>query len=303
MEARTFTFIKKAMSARFFKLAMVFMIVCSFNMAKAQSDTIQINFGSNAKVPGWNSLEYYGLAIEPTMLANTKGDTTSIGLLVTGTFIRIVGDGTKEPDPSLGIPASVAANSWYSARGNSSAFMLSGMDPSKEYTFIVFGSIMRVDGNLREGMYTFMGKEEVTVYNNSTNNSSEVAFAMVTPDADGNIMVKCESSPNNAGDPSSPGGNFHLNSLQIIYPNETTGLNPEKTNLMNIFPNPAKNLVNVEVSELSQVKILDITGKVLVETTAKAGKNPINLNLKSGLYLLQVTGADKLVSTTKLVVE
>lgn len=301
MEVKTFTFTKETVAKRLFMFAMVFMMVCSFNLAKAQSDTIQINFGANTVIPRWNSMGNFGQALEPTKLKNTKGVETSVGLMVTGTFIANNYAGTTEPDPSIGIPGTVTSSNWYSARNTNSGFLLSGLNPEKEYTFIVFGSILRTDGNLREGMYTFIGTNEVVLYNNSTMNLSEVAIGMVTPDAEGKIMVKCESSPNNGG--TGPGGNFHLSAMKIIYPDETTGLNSEKTNLMNVFPNPAKDIVNVELAELSQVRILDITGKILVEKTVKAGRNSIPLNLKSGIYLLQVAGQNKSVSTTKLLVE
>lgn len=301
MKAKTFTFTTERLSTRLLQFVILTMIVCSLNLAKAQSDTIQVNFGANTVIPKWNSMGNFGQALEPTMLKNTKGVTTSVGLMVTGTFIANNTAGTTEPDPSIGIPGSVTVSNWYSARNTNSGFVLSGLDPNIEYTFIVFGSILRTDGNLREGMYTFIGKEEVVLYNNSTMNLSEVAIGMVTPDAEGKIMVKCQSSPNNGG--TGPGGNFHLSAMKIIYANGTTGLNLDKISPLNVFPNPASNLVNVLVSELSQVKILDITGKIITEKTVNAGMNSININLKSGIYMLQVIGANKSVSTTKLVIE
>lgn len=300
MKVKNSTFSVKTLSARLFKLAMVFMMVCSFNLAKAQSDTIQINFGSSTAVPKWNSLGNFGVALEPTILNNTKGVATTIGLKVTGTFIANNTAGTTEPDPGIGIPASVSATNWYASRTSvNCGFLLSGMDPNKDYEVHLFGSIMRTDGNVREVECQFIGKEEVSLFNDATLNQSVVAIGQITPDAEGNIIVNCKTGPNNTNG----GGNFHISAMRLIYANETTGLIPGKSNLSNVFPNPAKDIVNVEVAEPSQVRILDVTGKVLVEKTVEAGKNPLQLNLKSGLYLLQVAGKNKSGNTTKLIVE
>lgn len=300
MKVKNSTFSVKTLSARFFKFAMVLVMVCSFNMAKAQNDTIQINFGSSTAVPRWNSLGNFGLALEPTILNNTKGVATPIGLMVTGTFIANNTAGTTEPDPGINIPAAVTATNWYASRTSTNCgFVLSGMDPNKVYEVHVFGSIMRTDGNIREAEYQFIGKEELSLFNDATLNQSVVAIGQVTPDAEGNIIVNCKTGPNNTNG----GGNFHLSAMRLIYEGVNTAVNPGKSNLLKVFPNPAKDFVNVEVSEPSQVRILDITGKVLVEKTVEAGKTPIQLNLKSGLYMLQVAGKNKSVNTSKLIVE
>lgn len=300
MKVKNSTFSEKTLSTRLFKLVIVFLMVCSFNMAKAQSDTIQINFGSNTAVPKWNSLGNFGQALEPTMLANTKGDTTTVGLMVTAPYIANNTAGTTEPDPGIGIPGAVTATNWYASRTSvNCGFKLSGMDPNKVYEVHVFGSIMRTDGNIREVECQFIGKEEISLFNNSTMNISEVAIGQITPDVDGNVIVYTKTGPNN----DNGGGNFHLSAMRLIYESETTGVNPSQSNLLKVFPNPAKGFVNVEVAETSNLKILDITGKLFVEKTVEAGKHSIKLNMKSGIYMLQVAGQNKSVSTTKLIVE
>lgn len=301
MKVKNFTFSEKALSTRLFQFVMVFMMVCSFNLSNAQSDTIQINFGASTVIPRWNSLSNFGQALEPTILKNTKGVETSVGLKVTGTFVANNTAGTTEPDAGIGFPASVTVSNWYASRTSTNAgFTLTGLNPKKEYLFQVFGSIMRTDGNIREAEYKFIGKADISIFNDATLNQSNVALAQVTPDAEGKIIVNCKTGPLNTNG----GGNFHLSGMKIIYASVTTAAElGSTTNLSNVFPNPAKGFVNVEVSEISQVRILDITGKVLIEKSVEAGNNKINLNLKSGLYMLQVAGANKLVYTTKLVVE
>jgi len=71
---------------------------------------------------------------------------------------------------------------------------------------------------------------------------------------------------------------------------------------INIYPNPAIDFVNIEVSEPGHIEIFDITGKKLVEAHA-AEKSTISIsNLPEGIYLLRFTsGQDKNIATRKLI--
>jgi len=71
---------------------------------------------------------------------------------------------------------------------------------------------------------------------------------------------------------------------------------------VSVYPNPAADYVNIELSERSNVKIIDINGKVRLSKTIEAGKTDMQLNLESGLYILQVLGENNSVHTTKLMV-
>lgn len=70
-----------------------------------------------------------------------------------------------------------------------------------------------------------------------------------------------------------------------------------------VYPNPAKESLNINVSQSSEVTITDLTARVLVRKSVAEGLNRLNLNLKPGIYLLHVMGADKLRHSSKLVIE
>lgn len=70
-----------------------------------------------------------------------------------------------------------------------------------------------------------------------------------------------------------------------------------------VYPNPAKENLTIAVSKPSEVIISDLTARVLVRKSVAAGSERLNLNLKPGIYLLQVIGADKVRYSSKLVIE
>lgn len=72
---------------------------------------------------------------------------------------------------------------------------------------------------------------------------------------------------------------------------------------LSIYPNPAKNILNVtsDSLEAKSVAIYNVLGKVVL--TANVTNNPINIaNLATGVYVVKVTEADK-TATRKLVIE
>lgn len=70
-----------------------------------------------------------------------------------------------------------------------------------------------------------------------------------------------------------------------------------------IYPNPARESLNVVVSQPSQVIVSDLTARVLVRQSIDAGSKRLNLNLKPGLYVVHVIGADNQRYSSKLVIE
>jgi hypothetical protein len=72
-----------------------------------------------------------------------------------------------------------------------------------------------------------------------------------------------------------------------------------------IFPNPSSDLVNVEFTQPSELKIdiLDITGKVVESRTTSSIRNTFDVSaLESGFYLFRITDLNsKMVSTKRFV--
>ncbi|MBX9852903.1 MAG: T9SS type A sorting domain-containing protein [Cytophagaceae bacterium] len=77
--------------------------------------------------------------------------------------------------------------------------------------------------------------------------------------------------------------------------------------LINVFPNPAKDQVNVDLSLLNgkeaTVKVINALGGVVVEEVTSANSYPVSVaNLEKGIYMIQVTSGNR-VSNKKVVVE
>ncbi|HXK80777.1 MAG TPA: T9SS type A sorting domain-containing protein [Bacteroidales bacterium] len=105
----------------------------------------------------------------------------------------------------------------------------------------------------------------------------------------------------------------YCNSSNIGYV-ETGSLSIENNQLNNlnisIFPNPAHDYLYIDISEteinISTLKILNITGQVLIERYCNSDLISIDLNktMNEGIYLLQLFNEDsKLIETVKIMIE
>jgi hypothetical protein len=82
----------------------------------------------------------------------------------------------------------------------------------------------------------------------------------------------------------------------------------DSQNIFDVFPNPASSMLTVRSSEqIKQVKISDVTGRVVFETEAGAAGKKLNVrinvsNFSSGIYFLRMNAGEK-VHLKKLMVE
>ena len=95
--------------------------------------------------------------------------------------------------------------------------------------------------------------------------------------------------------------NGEMASLEVT---NATGINTiENNRSFNVYPNPASDKLNIEVSENAKVQVLDITGKVVMETAVIANQIQtleVN-NLANGVYTVKVSN-DKFVKMQKVVI-
>jgi len=70
-----------------------------------------------------------------------------------------------------------------------------------------------------------------------------------------------------------------------------------------IWPNPATNLINLQVRVRSVIRITDINGKSLFDKPANPGITEIPLDLPAGFYIVQILGENNEVHSIKLVVK
>lgn len=69
-----------------------------------------------------------------------------------------------------------------------------------------------------------------------------------------------------------------------------------------LYPNPAKNAFFIETKETGNVKILDLNGKLIQTISNISGKKQIQINLNSGIYLIEFQNKNQ-KSVQKLIVK
>ncbi len=84
---------------------------------------------------------------------------------------------------------------------------------------------------------------------------------------------------------------------------QIVGVNDKDAFEFSVYPNPAKASITVTNGENSIIRILDITGKVMLTTTANSDSEIINISeLNAGIYFVSMTNNDG-TATMRLVVE
>jgi PKD repeat protein len=62
--------------------------------------------------------------------------------------------------------------------------------------------------------------------------------------------------------------------------------------LFSMFPSPVKNTLNIEAPTPAQIKMYDLTGKIILSTNCVEGHNEINMaELKLGLYIIEASSS------------
>ena len=69
-----------------------------------------------------------------------------------------------------------------------------------------------------------------------------------------------------------------------------------------VFPNPSKNHFFFETESAGNIVIQDLSGKIVHSSIVNKGKNEINTNLQSGVYII-TQQAEAKKSNTKLIIK
>jgi hypothetical protein len=79
--------------------------------------------------------------------------------------------------------------------------------------------------------------------------------------------------------------------------NKTDGINEVlKNEQINVYPNPAINILTIEILKSAVIDILDIQGQTIIQQTVQQGKTDIDISgLAKGVYILRLCGNDKTV--------
>ena len=85
------------------------------------------------------------------------------------------------------------------------------------------------------------------------------------------------------------------------------GINTVSTDPVNVYPNPAQELINIELGDLIGTKIIelyDVTGRIIL--TEQVNNNAVQLNISevnNGIYFIKVINEEKTISIKRVVIE
>lgn len=97
-------------------------------------------------------------------------------------------------------------------------------------------------------------------------------------------------------------GTTYLDSVDWII-NSTLSLDATEDFSFNVSPNPANQIMNLEVNATSNVKMVDVLGNVVLEQTISAGKQSFSVaDFKNGVYFIMIESEGIKPTTRKVIV-
>jgi hypothetical protein len=177
------------------------LFICLLSPSFALAQTIKIDFGNASTSTNiaetWNNITSTTTGVTDFDLLETTGDSSGITLSITGAFTGVNSSGTQ--DSSAPVPTSASRDSFY-VQNTTGTINFEGLDPHLSYSFTFYAS--RVNStpltDNREGAYTLIGADTVTVYLNAANNITVTeSIPGIRPTAGGLITFNLTEGPNN----------------------------------------------------------------------------------------------------------
>lgn len=97
---------------------------------------------------------------------------------------------------------------------------------------------------------------------------------------------------------------WEVDDIQILAYNNV-GINENLNNACNIYPNPANDIINIELNNNSYsiINIISIDGKIVMEKNIENANQKFDVsNLKSGIYFIRLTNANNNNIVKKLII-
>lgn len=194
----------------------LFLLLCfTVSFVSAQTETINIDFGSNNSVSPWNNSSN-NVSENILNLINSNAVNTGISLKITDSFPGINAVGTTAPNASLGFPSTSTSDSFYGQGTDGGSFLFNNLVIGKDYTITFFASRTGVSDN-REATYTVIGTTTQSVSLDASNNTNNAVSITFKPKTDGTAVLNVAKGAAN----NNTSGFFYIGLIKIQYPTAT----------------------------------------------------------------------------------
>ncbi|GGZ70767.1 T9SS type A sorting domain-containing protein [Algibacter mikhailovii] len=302
------------------KITLLIMFLATFNSLCSAQEITLIDFGLLGQISGgnWNNVTDSATLNTSTFLINSEGESTGEIIILTDPFDdEINGFGTTTPDAALPFGAKATRDSFFGESREftnntpslepTGGFTFTGLDVNELYSFKIFASRMNELGDNRETLYTITGDggAQTALLDASNNETNVAAIFNVKPSDIGEITFQAEKGPNNDSTQDGIDYNFYyLGSIEMTKTETSLSSDSFSTSgLINIYPNPSAEMVNVSFSlkESARVKmdIYDVNGKFVktILNEEKAAGSYIqkwnSTSMAAGLYILEISADNK----------
>ncbi|MEN8117345.1 MAG: T9SS type A sorting domain-containing protein [Bacteroidota bacterium] len=117
--------------------------------------------------------------------------------------------------------------------------------------------------------------------------------------ADGNIVIGYMDLFTSVA----PATNFLLIDNVVVTEGVAVGINDYETDIASIYPNPAKNMINVVVNDRSTFQLVNFSGQTIMNRMVE-GRTTIDVSgMKSGMYLARITNQSGRTQTLKVIIQ
>ncbi len=226
------------------KLYFILVLLLAYTSLIQSQEYALIDFGSeNYPTEGnWNNITTTtnGETDITANLIDDSGGTMGITLTIDDPFDINNTAGTTTPDSSLPFLATATRDSFFGETSSfngttepSGGFILTGLDPTKYYSFSIFASRNGVSDN-RETLYTISGNTTESATLDPANNTSNTAEILnLNPTGDGELTLRAEPGVNNTNST----GFYYLGAIKLTVSDEPITIEEPDPELALIYPN------------------------------------------------------------------
>ena len=87
--------------------------------------------------------------------------------------------------------------------------------------------------------------------------------------------------------------------VRVVDNSGPTSIASNSNKKINIYPNPVKDILNVSLNEKATLRLIDISGKLIIESELESGTNTIDIgSIAVGKYIIQIVGSSQVLTNS-----